>query len=284
MTDPAAASGLGRRFAKGRPALIVYLMAGYPDRGRSLESLRIVSDAGADVIEFGVPYANPLADGPVIREAAEKARAANSGGFGLAETIELAAEFLQTESGDAVEGRSADRAAETPPVALMTYLNPIIRMNPARAAVAMRQAGVSGVIIPDMPPEAALPWLAAAHGIDTVFLAAPTSTLQRLALVGQRSSGFVYCVSTTGVTGERTELPADLVGLVASVKAETPLPVVVGFGVSTPAQAGLVAAYADGVVVGSAAVRRQNDPDELRAFVMDLADAVHRAREGGTLD
>lgn len=265
MTDPVDASRLGRAFAKGRPALVVYLMGGYPDRARSLEALRIVSDEGADVIELGVPYADPLADGPVIREAAEKARAASPDGFGLTETIELAAEFVSETPGG-------------PPLALMTYLNPIMRMSPARAAEAMRHAGVSGVIVPDMPPEAASPWLAAAHGIDTVFLAAPTSTPQRLALVGQRSSGFVYCVSTTGVTGERVALPVDLIDLVASVKAETPLPVAVGFGVSSPAQAGLVAAYADGVVVGSAAVRRQDDPAALRAFVKELAGAVHGAR------
>lgn len=279
MTDRPAV-GLGRGFAKGRPALIMYLMGGYPDRRRSLEAMRILADAGADVIELGVPYADPLADGLVIRQAAEEARASNPGGFGLAETIELAAEFLHVESGSAAKGGfdKGSGSAEEPPVALMTYLNPIMRMSPAKAAQAMRDAGISGVIVPDMPPEAAPPWLAAAQGLETVFLAAPTSTPKRLALVGQRSSGFVYCVSTTGLTGERGELPADLIDLVASVKAETTLPVAVGFGVSTPAQAGLVATYADGVVVGSAAVRRQGDLAGLRAFVGELADAVHGAR------
>ena len=249
-------------------------MAGYPDRAVSLEALRVVAEAGADVIELGVPYADPLADGPVIREAAQAARAANEGGFGLAETIALAGEFLAAGGAGEAEGA----AGGLPPVALMTYLNPIMRMGLAKAAAEMRAAGVSGVIVPDMPPDAAGPWLAVAGGIDTVFLAAPTSTSERLAIVGQRSSGFVYCVSTTGVTGERSQLPADLADLVTAVKANTSLPVAVGFGVSTPAQAALVARHADGVVVGSAAVRRQADPKALDEFVRSLAAAVHGAR------
>jgi tryptophan synthase alpha chain len=271
-SDPSAdaprARGLGRGFARGRSALVVYLMAGYPDRERSLEALHVVRDAGADIIELGVPFADPLADGPVIRDAAETARSANPGGFGLAETIDLAGEFITT---------AARSGTATPPVALMTYLNPIMRVGYAPAAERMRVAGVGGVIVPDMPPDSAAPWLASAAGIDTVFLAAPTSTPERLALIGERSSGFVYCVSTTGVTGERAELPADLTDLVARVKANTRLPVAVGFGVSTPGQASLVAGIADGVVVGSAVVRRQDDPVALAAFVRELAQAVHMA-------
>ena len=129
--------------------------------------------------------------------------------------------------------------------------------------------------MPDLPPDMAPMWLSVAHGIDTVFLAAPTSTPERLAKVGSMGGGFVYCVSTTGVTGERSELPAELADLVARVKGSTPLPVAVGFGVSTPQQAAAVARLADGVVVGSALVRRQDDADELRAFVEELARAVH---------
>jgi tryptophan synthase alpha chain len=275
--DPSASggSGLGRAFARGHPALIVYLMAGYPDRAGALDAMRVVAEAGADLIELGVPYADPLADGPVIREAADVARKAGNGGFGLAETIGLAAEFVSAvQASGCRDGAVEDK----PPVALMTYLNPIMRMTPARAAHAMREAGVSGVIVPDMPPDAAAPWLAAAEGLDTVFLVAPTSTPERMALVGERSQGFVYCVSTTGVTGERAELPSDLVELVESVKASTSLPVAVGFGVSTPMQAGLIAGFADGVVVGSGAVRRQDDPGALKSFVSDLAGAVHSAR------
>jgi tryptophan synthase alpha chain len=256
-------SRLTAAFTKGRPALVAYIMGGYPDRAGSLAALHALTDAGADVIELGIPYADPLADGPVIRDAAEAARAAARGAFGLAETIDLARDFL-AEAGDAA-----------PPVVLMGYLNPLMRMGLPKAASAIRDAGVSGVIVPDLPPDMAGPWLASSAGIDTVFLAAPTSTPERLAKVGEMSRGFVYCVSTTGVTGERTELSSELSELVARVKAATELPVAVGFGVSTPEQAAVVARYADGVVVGSAIVRRQHDVADLRAFVGELAAAVH---------
>lgn len=257
--------GLGRAFVQGRPALVAYLMAGYPTRAVSLEALHAMADAGADLIELGVPYADPLADGLVIREAAESARTGNEGGFGLAETIALAAEFLG-EAGDAA-----------PPLAIMTYLNPLMRMGLPKAATALEEAGVGGVIVPDLPTDMAAPWLQVAHGLDTVFLAAPTSTPQRLEQVGRLSAGFVYCVSTTGVTGERAALPRELRELVERVKSHTALPVAVGFGVSTAQQAAAVARIADGVVVGSAFVRRQLDPDELSLLVREFAEAVHSA-------
>ncbi len=261
-----ARTGLGGAFAKGRSALVCYLMAGYPTRAATLDALRVVAEAGADLIELGVPYADPLADGPTIRDAAEAARAAADGAFGLAETIELAREFLEGAGPDA------------PPVALMTYLNPLMRAGLPKVAVALRDAGIGGVIVPDLPPDMAGPWLSASDGIDTVFLAAPTSTPERLAKVGSMSRGFVYCVSSTGVTGERGELPAELAGLVARVKGATELPVAVGFGVSTAEQAGAVSRIADGVIVGSAIVRRQGDLDGLREFVAALAAAVHGER------
>jgi tryptophan synthase alpha chain len=237
-------------------------MAGYPARAASLGALHALTDNGADLIELGVPYADPLADGPVIRDAADAAREANPGGFGLAETIALANEFL------------AARREDAPPLALMTYLNPMMKMGLAATAAAMKEASISGVIVPDLPPDMAPMWLSVSEGLDTVFLAAPTSTPERLAKVGEMSRGFVYCVSTTGVTGERAELPTELAALVARVKGSTSLPVAVGFGVSTSAQAGLVARSADGVVVGSAFVRRQSDLSELAGSAAS-ADAVH---------
>jgi tryptophan synthase alpha chain len=238
------------------------MMAGYPNRAESLTALHILAESGADLIELGVPFADPLADGPVIRDAADAARAAAGGSFGLAETIDLAREFI------------SDAGTDAPPVALMTYLNPLMRAGLPNAASALRDAGVGGVIIPDLPPDMAAPWLAASHGIDTVFLVAPTSTPERLAKVGSMSQGFVYCVSSTGVTGERAELPAELLELVARVKAATQLPVAVGFGVSTPEQTATVAHLADGVIVGSAIVKRQADQTELRSFVGSLSRAV----------
>jgi tryptophan synthase alpha chain len=247
-------------------------MAGYPDRATSLEALHAAARAGADVVELGVPYGDPLADGPVIAEAAKVARG-QEGGFGLAEAIVLAAEFA---GGRVDEPASAAGGDALPPVVLMTYLNPLMRYGLARAADEMRNVGVAGVIVPDMPPESARPWLAVSGGIDTVFLVAPTSTDERLAVVAAASSGFLYCVSSTGITGERAELSADLAVLVSRVRAHSDLPVAIGFGISTPGQAAEVARIADGVIVGSAIVKRQRDPDEVEAFVRSL----HVAMDG----
>lgn len=256
---------LGRAFSKSHPALVAYAMAGYPDRTRSLEALRALVRAGADLIELGVPYTDQLADGPVIVEASTAAREAAEGRFGLAETLELLHTFRETDSSEI-------------PVAIMCYLNPLMSMGFARAADAMVEAGADGVIVPDMPPEAAVPWLNASRGrLDTVFLTAPTSTPERLAKVGASSSGFVYCVSTSGITGERAELPPELADNVARVRASTSLPVAVGFGVSTTEHAASVARIADGVVVGSALVRRQHDIEELETHCAALARAVHAA-------
>jgi tryptophan synthase alpha chain len=257
---------LGRAFGKGRSALVAYLMAGYPDREGCLSALAAVARAGADLIELGVPYTDQLADGTVIVNASSAARVAAGGAFGLVETLDLLTEFRGSF------GESA------PPVAIMCYLNPLMMMGFSAAADAIANAGADGVVVPDMPPDVATPWLRAADGLlDTVFLAAPTSTPERLAKVAGASSGFVYCVSTAGITGERSQLPPELAQTVARVKAHTDLPVAVGFGISTPEQAGAVAAFADGVVVGSALVRRQADPPGLEAYCASLARAVHAA-------
>jgi len=266
VTDAHEPSRVTSAFHAGRPALVAYLMAGYPDRERSVEALHAVAAAGADVIELGVPYGDALADGPTIVRAANEAMRAAPGGFGLAEAIDVAAEFL----GD-------QRAEDRPPVLLMTYYNPMLRAGLDVVAQRAREAGVSGFIVPDMPPEVAEEWLSVSRGLDTVFLVAPTSTPDRLELVGRISRGFVYCVSTTGVTGERDSVPAGLARTVERVRAATALPVAVGFGVSTPAQAAQVAQIADGVVVGSAIVKRQDNLAELGAFVSELAQVVHVA-------
>lgn len=263
---PAPGERLARAFSDG-PALVTYLMAGYPTRAASLVALDAVADAGADLIELGVPYTDQLADGPVIVNASAQARKAAGGAFGLSETLELAAEFTA-------------RRADAPPIALMCYLNPLMRYGYERAAHAMAAAGIGGAIVPDLPPDMADEWLAASSSVlDTVFLAAPTSTPERLDRVGSTSAGFVYCVSTTGITGERSDLPSELAATVARVKARTALPVAVGFGISTPEQAAAVAAIADGVVVGSAVVKRQSDVDELGTYVTAMAQAVHASRD-----
>ncbi|MDZ4170462.1 MAG: tryptophan synthase subunit alpha [Coriobacteriia bacterium] len=267
MSDaPVYGERLGRAFAKGHPALVTYLMAGYPDHAGSLEAMRAVTRAGADLIEVGVPYSDQLADGPVIVDASARARQAAAGRYGLVESLALVKEFL------------ADAGPGAPAIALMCYLNPIMQAGYARAATMIADAGVGGVIVPDLPPDMAGEWLEASRDrLDTVFLAAPTSTPERLKAVAAAASGFVYCVSTTGITGERAKLPVHLADTVARVKAHTTLPVAVGFGVSTSEQASAVAQVADGVVVGSALVRRQDDPVALEALARQMAEAVHSA-------
>jgi tryptophan synthase alpha chain len=260
-----ATSRLTAAFRKGRPALVTYVLAGYPDREASLEALRAAARGGADAIELGVPYGDPLADGPVIAEAAHVARA-QEGGFGLVHALQVAQAFIRDPG-----------VAESPPVVVMTYLNPLMRLGLAAAAERMREAGVAGVIVPDMPPEAAGPWLAVAGGLDTVFLAAPTSTDERLAVVAGASTGFVYCVSSVGITGEREELALGIPALVERIRATTTLPVAVGFGIATPEQAAQIAAVADGVIVGSAVVRRQRNAGEVETFVRELARAIRPA-------
>lgn len=256
---------LGHAFSHGRPALVAYLMAGFPDRMVSADSVRAASASGADLIELGVPYADPLADGPTIVDAANVARSAE-GGFGLAETLALASELTV--------------APGMPPIALMTYLNPMLRYGFPRLAQDAAVAGVGGFIVPDMPPDNPMTgrWLAAAEplGLQTVFLAAPTSTPARLQTVAEASAGFIYVVSSVGVTGERGALPPELSDLVERVRlCSQGTPVAVGFGVSTPEQAAAVARMADGVIVGSAIVKRQRDPERVGAFVAALATAVH---------
>lgn len=256
-----ASSPLASAFGKGSPALIAYLMAGYPDRPTSLEDLKAAARGGADVIELGVPYGDPLADGPVIAEAARVARH-KGGGFGLAQVLEMAEAF------------NKDCGAPRPPVVVMTYMNPLLRLGLHQAAERMRAAGVAGVIVPDMPPEAAGPWKHVSDGLDTVYLAAPTSTDERLRIIGGSSQGFVYCVSAVGVTGERPSVAEGLPALIGRIRAHTHLPVAAGFGVCTPAQAAEVAATADGVIVGSAIVKRQRDPVEVECFCGELAAAI----------
>ncbi len=264
-------TGLTRGFPVGSAALVTYLMAGYPDRETSLASLREAARAGADVIEVGVPYGDALADGPIIADAAHVAIHASGAGFGLEETVALTAEFLRDPGTD-----------EVPPVALMTYLNPMLRLGLEQVAGMAHEAGVAGFIVPDMPPDNPMAgqWLAGAAeaGLQTVFLVAPTSTPERLALAGSMTSGFLYCVPTTGTTGERDSVSGDLDALVSRARKHTTAPVAVGFGIGTPQQASQAARVADGVVVGSAIVRRQQDPMAVGSFIREMAAAVHGAR------
>jgi tryptophan synthase alpha chain len=228
----AAFAGHGKR-----AAMMPYLMGGYPDLKASAEAGLAAADAGADLIELGVPFSDPLADGPVIHAAATTALAAGvtlHGVLGVCEQV-----------------------AAKVPVVLMVYTNVVLTTGAERFALRAAAAGASGLIVPDLPHDEAGEVRAAcdAEGVALVPLVAPTSTPERIAEIGADARGFVYTVSLTGVTGERRDVSPGLVDTVARVRAATEAPVAVGFGISTPDQARTVAEIADGVVVGSRVVR-----------------------------
>ncbi len=246
---------------RGERALVPYFTAGDPSLA---DMRRLVVEAarrGADVIELGVPFSDPLADGPVIQRAAMRALAAGTTLPRLLETV------------------AALRAEVSVPLVLLTYYNPVLAFGLAAFARAAVRAGVDGVIVADLPPEEADPLAreAEAAGLDLIHLVAPTSTPERVRLIARRSHGFIYVVALTGVTGERQELPPDLAAQIRTLRRVTTKPVCVGFGISTPAQVAAVGGLADGAVVGSAIVRlveeRAGSPslvDDVGAFIAEL--------------
>lgn len=256
--------------AENRALLIGYLPAGFPSFEGGITALEAMIDGGVDVVEVGLPYSDPLMDGPTIQDAVVRALAAG------------------TRTRDVIA--TVARVAQVVPTLVMTYWNPVARYGVRRFAADLRAAGGSGAITPDLLPEEAGGWLAAAAeaGIDPVFLVAPSSPPARIARVAAVSRGFVYAASTMGVTGPRDSVGERAAGLVARIRQVTATPVAVGLGVSTGAQAAEVAAYADGVIVGSAFVRRLLDaPDEaagVRAvarLAAELADGVRAGRVPG---
>jgi tryptophan synthase alpha chain len=255
---------IGDRFAKlraeGRKAFIAFLTAGDPSLDRTVDLALELDAAGVDVLELGVPFSDPLADGPVIQRASERA-------LGRAVTLERVL--------DAV--RRIRRRSQVP-LLLFSYFNPIFRYGLDRLTAAAREAGVDGVLVTDLPPEEANGWLDRARAVelDTVFLAAPTSPDERLRKVAAASRGFVYAVSRTGVTGERDALSADARPLVRRLKQLTGEPVALGFGIATPEQVKAAAEVADGVVVGSALVRflEEHPQGDLGAQVRWLKSAM----------
>ena len=234
---------IGRRFAKrraeGKPAFVAFLTAGDPSLDGTVEAALALDAAGADVLELGVPFSDPLADGPVIQRASERAL-----GRGVTLPKVLAAVRRIRERSEL-------------PLLLFSYYNPLLQHGLERLAREAKDAGVDGALVTDLPPEEAGEWIAAARAadLDTVFLASPTSPPERLRKVAEASRGFVYAISRTGVTGERQALSGDARPLVERLRALTDVPVALGFGLSTPEQVREAAAVADGVVVGSALVR-----------------------------
>ncbi|WP_193104428.1 tryptophan synthase subunit alpha [Brachybacterium sp. FME24] len=264
-----AADALDVARAENRAALIGYLPVGYPDLAGSIEAARVLIDHGADMIELGLPYSDPVMDGPVIQKAAS---AALRGGVRTRHVLE------------AVEALSGRGAA----ILVMSYWNPVLAYGPNAFARDLAAAGGAGVITPDLIPDEGADWIAASeeHGVDRVFLVAPSSPPDRLAHVVSHTRGFVYAASTMGVTGTRASVSAATEGLVARTREAGAENVCVGLGVSNGEQASQVGAYADGVIVGSAFVRALLDHEgdapaartALATVTDDLRAGVERSR------
>lgn len=224
-------------YASGRSALIPYLTAGVPDMPTSFELLKTLSAAGADVIELGVPFSDPVADGPVIQKASEQALA---NGVNLQQILELVSTYRQ--------------AGFKTPIILFSYYNPIYCMGLDAFATAAKAAGVTGVLVVDLLPEAAAKYISVmkTHQLETVFLVAPTTAAERLPVIAAASSGCVYYVSRTGVTGERSQMADDLPQRLNQLRQTLRKPVIVGFGISTPEHVKGLNHHAEGIVVGSA--------------------------------
>jgi tryptophan synthase alpha chain len=244
----------------GRAALMPYLMGGFPDQGTATAVVGAYSDAGADLIELGVPFSDPLADGPTIHAADTAALAA---GATLESVLETCAEI-----------------GERIPVALMVYANMVLAAGPVEFAERAAAAKASGAIVPDLPLEEQDPIREAltANGLALIPLVAPTTPRERRARICENAEGFVYLVSTVGVTGERKQLPAELTELIAAAKEEASVPVAVGFGISTPEQAAAVGKLADGVIIGTRLVRAVADSADGDAAVAAVTAFLRETR------
>jgi tryptophan synthase alpha chain len=246
--------------AEGRAALVGYLPAGYPTVDGSVDLLRAMIDSGADLVEIGIPYSDPVMDGPTIQAAAD---AALKGGFRLRDV------FRVVEAVSSAGGRAV----------VMTYWNPVHRYGVDAFARDLAAAGGLGIITPDLIPDEAADWFAAsdAHGLDRIFLIAPSSTEERIARTADAASGFIYAAAVMGVTGARDQVGSHAAGLVARARAHTDLPIGVGIGVRSGDQAAEVAGFADAVIVGSALVSSAADGvDAVRTLTSELAEGVRR--------
>lgn len=249
---------------EGRSALVVFITVGDPSLEATAELAPAIATAGADLIELGIPFSDPLADGPIIQAASQRSLSA---GCSVSGVLECARKI---------------RAQCDVPLVFMTSYNPVLQFGLKHFAAASAEAGVDGVLVSDLPPHESDTWISAARerALDTVFLVAPTSPPQRIKAACRLSTGFVYCVSRTGVTGVREHLPPDLVSLVERTRPFTERPIGVGFGISKPEHVGAVTAIADAAIVGSAVVRIIGDEqpwpqraERVTDFVAELAGA-----------
>jgi len=252
---------------ESRAAFIPYITAGDPNLEATVELVRGLARAGADVIELGVPFSDPIADGPTNQRAAERALASGTTLGGVLATVEVLRQDLEI------------------PIVLFTYANPVVRYDIGRFAEDAAAAGIDGVLFTDVPAEEIAPFeeQLGESGLDLIMLVTPTSDRRRMKAAARLGGGFLYLVSRTGVTGAREDLDAELAGNVRTARKASKLPVAVGFGISSPEQVGRVAALADGVVVGSAIVSRigalgdcDELVDEIETFARSLSDACKR--------
>jgi len=244
---------------EGKKAFIPYIMSGDPSLKETKDIVLLFEECGADIVELGVPFSDPLADGPVIQRASERA---------LKNKVTLRKVISHVR-----ELRSFTQI----PLVLMTYFNPVFKYGIESFVKDTKYAGVDGVIIPDLPPDEAADFILLARkaALDTIFLLAPTSTEERIKKVVKASTGFIYYVSITGTTGASLLFDGSMEALISNIKRYTDKPIAVGFGVSNPENASAVAKISDGVIVGSAIVRKSHEhPDELKSYLLSLRKAI----------
>jgi tryptophan synthase alpha chain len=244
-----------------RTALIPYITVGYPNTATTLKVVSLLASSGCDIIELGIPFSDPLADGATIQRASYEA-------LRQGVTPKICLEVAQ----------ELRRQVEIPLV-FMTYYNPVLKFGLEQFCSKCADVGIDGLIIPDLPPEEGqeLEKLTRSHGLDLVYLLSPASTEQRIRLIASKASGFIYLVSLTGVTGARDKLPEELEGFVARVRARTEIPLCVGFGVSTPEQARRIAEVANGVIIGSRIIQLIKEDTSLKSlhlFIKGLRDVL----------
>ena len=273
MTATANSTRISQRFAalreRGELGVVAYITAGDPSLDATLKFVIALAQAGADVIELGIPFSDPLADGPVIQRASERALRA---GTTLASVLELVGRIRRSNS-----------AATEIPIVLFGYYNPMFQMGIEKFAATASAAGADGVLATDLTPEESTDYrrILAAHNLDTVFLAAPTSTDDRIDKISAATSGFLYLISRTGVTGAKDSLPDDLPSLIRRVRSHTSLPLAVGFGISLPGHVSVLGGLADAAVVGSALVSEIEKAQSVDAAAKALGEKVRSLKEAG---
>ena len=255
---------------RGELGIVAYITAGDPSLDATLKFVIALAEAGADVIEFGIPFSDPVADGPVIQRASERALKA---GATLAGVLGVVRRIRDSNSA----------AAREVPIVLFGYYNPMFQMGIEKFAAAASAAGADGVLATDLTPEESADYrrILAAHNLDTVFLAAPTSTDERIDKISAATSGFLYLISRTGVTGAKDSMPDDLPALIRRVRSRTNLPIAVGFGISLPGHVSVLGGLADAAVIGSALVSEIEKAESVDAAAQALGAKIRSLKEAG---